>query len=73
MPKITVITNAAGDIIGTASLTGDKGAPTVASVHGGPQTRVLELDITEDVLRLPASDRHVALKTTYAAQLRPAK
>lgn len=73
MPKLTVITNAAGDIVGTASFTGDKGAPTGARVLGGPGTRVEEIDVPEDDLRLSAGELHMKLQKTYLSTVRLSK
>jgi hypothetical protein len=62
MAKLTVITNSAGQIVGTANFTGDRGAPILARVTGGANTTVREIDVPDDVLRLSASELHVKLQ-----------
>jgi hypothetical protein len=62
MPKLTVVINAAGDVIGTANFTGDKGAPTAARVLGGPDTKVQEIDVAD-------SDRCLTIFVDAAARI----
>jgi hypothetical protein len=66
MAKLTVITDSAGEIVGTANYTGEKGAPTLARVSGDVNTTVQVIDVPDDVLRLSASELHVKLKETLA-------
>ena len=73
MPKLTVITNSAGEIVGTANFTGDKGAPTSARVMGGPNTTVHEIEVDDEVLRLSASELHLKLQKTHFSTVRTAK
>ena len=73
MPKLTVLTNSVGDIVGTANFSGDKGTPTSARLLGGPGTTVHEIEVGDDVLHLPASELHLKLQKTYMSVVRIAK
>ena len=73
MPKLTVITNSAGEVVGTANLTGDKGAPTHARVLGGPGTTIHEIDVDDDLLRASATELHLKLAKTQLSTVRTAK
>jgi hypothetical protein len=70
MAKLTVIIDSAGEIIGTANFTGARGAPTLATVSGGPNTIVREIDVPDDVLRLPPSELHLRLKQIVLSHVR---
>jgi hypothetical protein len=60
--KLTVITDSSGEIIGTADYTGAGGAPTLARVSAGPNTTAHEIDVPDDVLRLPPPERHLRIR-----------
>jgi|tagenome__1003787_1003787.scaffolds.fasta_scaffold20058148_1 hypothetical protein len=64
MAKVTVITDSAGEIVGTVNYTGEKGSPTLATVSAGPNTTMHEIDVADDVLHLSASELHLKLKGT---------
>jgi hypothetical protein len=73
MPKLTVITNSAGEIVGTADYTREQGAPTMARLIGGPDTTVQEIDVADDVLRLSPSERHLKLQEILSSTMQPMK
>jgi hypothetical protein len=73
MPKLTVITNSVGEIVGTANFSGDKGTPTSARLLGAPNTTVHEIEVADDVLHLSASELHLKLQQTYMSAVRTAK
>lgn len=73
MAKITVITNSAGEVVGTGNFTGDKGAPTLARVLGGADTTTHEIDVADDLANLSASDLHLKLQKNYFSAVKTGK
>jgi hypothetical protein len=70
MAKLTVITNSAGEVVGTANFAGDKGSPTHAKVLGGPGSTVHEIEVDDDLLRLSATELHLKLQKTQLSTVR---
>jgi hypothetical protein len=73
MAKITVITNSAGEVVGTANFTGDKGAPTSVRVLGGPGTTAHEVDVADDIERLSPSELHLKLQKSHFSAVKTGK
>jgi hypothetical protein len=70
MAKLTVVTNAAGEIIGTAAYTGEPGAPTMARLVGGPGQTVHEVDVADELLKLPPAELHLRLQHNLLSTVR---
>jgi hypothetical protein len=73
MAKITVITNSAGEVVGTANFTGGKGAPTFARVMGEAGATTHEIDMADDLAKLSASDLHLKLQKNYFSAVKTKK
>jgi hypothetical protein len=68
MPVFKVLTNAKGDVLGTARVdigASGPGAPQQATLVARPGQRLVEVNVDDKLARLDAAALHAAIKSTH--------